>query len=412
MADIVTKIQFRQGTDAQRRTANSTGVVFSTGEPGFCIDTKRVFIGGDSFAGGWPVGIQNIGFADKLFGTSTNGFTTEALGLFNSKGAALGDIIYDKDTRGIYALTAVSSFPPLSSDFVKYDSSPLLDSTQFQYNSFKELQIKQGGVGPQQLGFTTVDNITLAKPSYVSPLQLKANGVANGYLAQMASYTVKINNRSSTSDPTDQVIQPNHVLGRTSTSVLTSVPFEAIFQEANYVGDNGILIDKTLAAPKFYLDTAMLSSTPLKLYLKKATDVQGNLGVTGVITGSSSLSLAGNATVQGTIYCRNDIIAYQPPSDIKIKDDIKLIDSPIEKVKQLNGCSFTFNQDAPEHLQNKPSYGLIAQDVERVLPHAIEERHTGIKGVNYNNITPLLVECIKKLSEKVEALENEIRKSS
>lgn len=412
MADIITKIQFRQGTDVQRRTANGTGVVLSTGEPGFCIDTQRVFIGDGTTSGGQPVGIQNIGFVTKLFGTSTNGFTTESLAKFIAKGVAVGDIIYDKDTRGIYALTAVSTVPPLSADFVKYDSSPLLDGAQFQYNSSKELQIKQGGVGPQQLGFTTVDNITLSKPTYASPLQLKSNGVANGYLAQMVPYAVKINNRTVSGDPVDQVILPNHILGRTNTSALTSVPFEAIFQQANYVGDNGILIDKTLAAPKFYIDTAVLSAAPLKIYLKKSTDVEGNLGVTGIITGSSSLSLAGNATVNGTIYCRNDIIAYQPPSDIKIKDDIKIIESPMEKIKQLNGCTFTFNQDAPEHLQNKPSYGLIAQDVEKVLPHAVEERHTGIKGVNYNNITPLLVECIKKLSEKIESLENEIRQSS
>lgn len=411
MADIVTKIQLRQGTDVQRRTANTTGILFSTGEPGFCIDTKRVFIGDGVTYGGWPVGAQNLGVVNALFGSSTNGFSTQALGVFNTKGAALGDIIYDKETRGIYGLTGVSNFPPLSTDFVKYDSSPLLDDTQFQYNTFRQLQIKQGGVGPLQINFTAVDNITLSKASFGSPLQIKSNGVSNAYLAQMSPYTVKINNKTDLSDPVDQVIQANHVLGRTNTSVLTSVPFETIFRNANYVGDNGILIDKSLAAPKFYLDTAMLSSTPLKIYLKKATDVQGIFSVTGNIIGNSSLTVVGNATVQGNIFCRNDIVAYQPPSDIKIKKDIELINEPIKKVKSLNGYIFTFTKDAPEHLQNKTSYGLMAQDVEKVLPYAVEERHTGIKGINYNNITPLLVECIKNLSDKVEELENEIRKT-
>lgn len=412
MSDIVTKIQFRQGTDVQRRTANTTGILFSTGEPGFCIDTKRVFIGDGSVYGGWPVGVQNIGVVNALFGTSTNGFSTEALTKFNTKGAALGDFIYDKDTRGIYALTAVTGFPPLSSDFVKYDASPLLDDTQLQYNSLKQLQIKQGGVGPAQIGFNAVDNITLQKTTYASPLQIKPNGVANAYMAQMNPYTVKINNKDFIYEPVDQVIQPNHVLGRTNTSTLTSVSFEKIFQLANYVGDNGIVIDKTLATPTFAIDGAVLSATSLKIFLKKSTDVQGNLAVTGNSVLNGSLTVATNATVQGTIFCRNDIVAYQPPSDVRIKNNLELINEPIKKIKALNGYVFSFNNDAPDHLKNKTSYGLVAQDVEKVLPHAVEERHTGIKGVNYNNITPLLVEGFKKLSDRIEQLENEIRKTS
>jgi len=411
MADIVTKIQFRQGTDVQRRTANINGILFSTGEPGFCVDTKRVFIGDGVTYGGNPVGIQNLGAVNTLFGSSTNGYSTEAIAIFSLKGAAVGDLIYDKETRGIYALTSVNAFPPLATDIAKYDASPLIDTNQLQYNSSRQLQIKQGGIGPAQIGFNVVDNITLQKNSYATPLQIKPNGVANGYLAQMNPYTVKINNKSVSFDPTDQVIQPNHVLGRTSTSTLTSISFETIFQQANYIGDNGILIDKTLATPKFYIDTTVLSATSLKTYLKKSTDVQGNFGVTGNVTANGTLTVNNNATILGTIFCRNDIVAYQPPSDIKIKNNLQLIDSPIEKIKGLNGYVFEFNKDAPDHLKNTMSYGLVAQDVEKVLPHAVEERHTGIKGVNYNNITPLLVECVKKLSEKVEALENEIRKA-
>lgn len=411
MADIVTKIQFRQGSDVQRRTANTTGILFSTGEPGFCVDTKRVFIGDGSTYGGVPVGIQNLGSVNTLFGASTNGYSAEAISKFSEKGAAVGDIIYDRETRGVYALTAVSSFPPQLTDIVKYDASPLIDSTQLQYNTSRQLQIKPGGVGANQISINAVDNLTLQKTSLVSPITIKPNGVSNGYLAQMNPYTVKINNKFTNFDPTDQVIQPNHVLGRTATSSLTSISFETIFQLGNYVGDNGIVIDKNLPAPKFSIDSTVLSATPLRVYLKKTTDVQGALNVSGNIVGNGTLTVVGNTTVQGTIFCRNDIIAYQPVSDIRIKKDIKLIDKPIEKIKNIGGYIFTFTKDAPEHLQEKTSYGLMAQDVEKVMPYAVEERHTGIKGINYNNITPLLVECIKKLSEKIEHLEDEIRKS-
>ena len=67
MADTVTKILIRQGTDVQRRTAEGTGVVFSSGEPGYTVDTKRLFIGDGSTSGGNPIGIANLGRVITLY---------------------------------------------------------------------------------------------------------------------------------------------------------------------------------------------------------------------------------------------------------------------------------------------------------------------------------------------------------
>ena len=64
----ITKILIRQGTDVQRRTADSTGVILDRGEPGYCIDTKRLFIGDGITPGGSAIGIQNLGTVTSLFG--------------------------------------------------------------------------------------------------------------------------------------------------------------------------------------------------------------------------------------------------------------------------------------------------------------------------------------------------------
>ena len=61
MADTITKILIRKGTDEQRRTANSSGIIFSSGEPGWCFNTKRLFVGDGATSGGFPVGIANLG---------------------------------------------------------------------------------------------------------------------------------------------------------------------------------------------------------------------------------------------------------------------------------------------------------------------------------------------------------------
>jgi len=131
MAETITKILIRQGTDIQRRTANLTGVVFNSGEPGYCVDTKRLYIGDGSTSGGNAIGIQNLGIVPVLFGNDTNGWSYEALEVFGTKGAAAGDIIYDRDTRSLYALSSVTSFPPTTADLVQYDFKTLINASQF-----------------------------------------------------------------------------------------------------------------------------------------------------------------------------------------------------------------------------------------------------------------------------------------
>jgi len=397
MADIITKILIRQGTDEQRRTANVTGVVFSSGEPGYCIDTKRLFIGDGSTSGGFPIGIQNLGSVNNLFGTWQNGFSFDAITIFNNKGASVGDLIYDKDTRGIYALTSVTTFPPLTTDLVKFDTATLVNNSQFVYDENNVLNIKNGGVGNQQLSLSIVDGITLFKPSYNAPLSIKTSGVTNLYLAQMPTNTVKVNNDYGTNNPTDLYVQPGQVVGRTNTSQLTSFNFDVILSEAVFSYQNGVIVDQTAVPPVFKLDTNIFDVQPTQFNILKQTTVNGNFTVTGT------------AQVNGTLRCTGDIVGYYVPSDLRLKENLSTIDNSINKVTSLAGYTFTFNSNAPEHLQGKQAVGLIAQDVQKVLPEAVEERGDGYKGVNYEAVVPLLVESIKELNNKVEKLENEIR---
>lgn len=405
----VTKIQVRQGTDVQRRTANSTGIVFSTGEPAFCIDTKRAFIGDGSTAGGVPIGIQNLGSVATLFGTSTNNFSTEAINLFNLRGASRGDIIYDRSTRGIYSLSSVTSFPPLTADLVKYDLATLINTDQFQYNSSLELQIKSGGIGPVQLGPTVVDESSLTK-AYNGPISIKLNGVDNSYLDEMPSYSVKGNSESYTATPVDIELGPNQFVGRTSTSQLTGLSFETLLKEANFFSQNGITIDKSGTAPVWSLDTDLLSANDLKITLKRDTDIFGAVSIVGSTNITGTLVTTNNTTVQGTLYCYNDVIAFST-SDISLKENISQIKNPLNKISSIKGYNFNWKENNTPHLVGSDT-GLVAQEIEQIIPEAVVTRKDGIKAVNYNKVIPLLVECINSLKEEIDKLKNEIRKSS
>lgn len=105
---------------------------------------------------------------------------------------------------------------------------------------------------------------------------------------------------------------------------------------------------------------------------------------------------AGHFTATG------NITAY---SDIQLKENISNIEDALEKVKEIRGVTY----DPIEENQDEPlsrRAGVIAQEIEKVLPEVVTTHPDGLKSVAYGNLTALLIEAIKELTAKVEALES------
>ena len=117
--------------------------------------------------------------------------------------------------------------------------------------------------------------------------------------------------------------------------------------------------------------------------------------------------------VTGEGYFTSNITAYYS-SDISLKDNIRPIESAIFKVQQIRGVEFDWNEKSTELQQEKGhDVGLIAQEVEKVLPEIVQIREDGIKAIQYEKVVPLLVEAIKEqqvtienLTKRIELLEN------
>lgn len=102
-------------------------------------------------------------------------------------------------------------------------------------------------------------------------------------------------------------------------------------------------------------------------------------------TPQCTINSDGDMTLQGTIYTF---------SDIRIKENVKVIENALEKVKALQGIKYNLiHEDDTTH---KKHIGLLAQDVEKVIPEAIETDGE-IKTVAYNNLIGLLIQAIKEL---------------
>ena len=100
---------------------------------------------------------------------------------------------------------------------------------------------------------------------------------------------------------------------------------------------------------------------------------------------------SGNWTAQG------NVTAY---SDEKLKDNIEPIENPIEKIKAIQGV--TYNRNDIEG--NPRQTGVVAQQVERVLPEVVMTNDEGIKHVAYGNMVGLLIEAIKEQQDEIERL--------
>ena len=98
-------------------------------------------------------------------------------------------------------------------------------------------------------------------------------------------------------------------------------------------------------------------------------------------------------------------------SDMSKKTNIAPLSNSLDKVMALNGVTFDWIQGegtkGAAALQDQ-SIGVIAQDVEKVLPALVNEKRNGTKAVNYSGLIPVLLEAIKEQQSQIELLERRI----
>jgi len=97
-----------------------------------------------------------------------------------------------------------------------------------------------------------------------------------------------------------------------------------------------------------------------------------------------------------------DVVAFGS-SDRELKDDIKPIENPLEKMEKIGGYTFVWNDKQSVYKGN--DIGVVAQEIQSVLPEIVASRANGYLGVKYEKIVPLLIESIKELNKKIEHIE-------
>jgi hypothetical protein len=126
----------------------------------------------------------------------------------------------------------------------------------------------------------------------------------------------------------------------------------------------------------------------------------------GVDSGVTITALTLDMSAEGKALFNNDVVAFSS-SDKRFKDNITPINNPIEKIKKIGGYEFDWNE--------KSSYeghdvGVIAQEIEKVLPEIVTTRDSGYKAVKYDKIVALLIEGIKDQQLQIDELKSQLNK--
>ena len=129
--------------------------------------------------------------------------------------------------------------------------------------------------------------------------------------------------------------------------------------------------------------------------------IQNNLGLGTPDPGTHKLYVSGEAWSTG---------GWNQSSDLKFKENIAPIESPLSKILNLRGVSFNWRTEEfkDKGFPEDKHYGVIAEEIELVLPEVVKEGLEKEKGVSYTEIIPVLIEAMKEQQKTIEEQKREI----
>jgi len=180
---------------------------------------------------------------------------------------------------------------------------------------------------------------------------------------------------------------------------MESIPTAASSTAALVVGGSNVVSQRALGSNAF-------NSTPIPTV---PTDVSSfnNDAEYSTYTSNQATNTDSDVTFN-SVSATADIVAYAS-SDRRLKDNILPIENPLQKINSIGGYSFDWNAEK-QHIYKGKDYGVIAQEIEEILPELVDTRESGYKAVKYDKLVSLLIEGIKELSQEVNELKQQIKK--
>ena len=267
-------------------------------------------------------------------------------------------------------------------------------------------------------GNTVIQDITLDTYGHVTALGSTTLSIPtnNNELDNGAGYTTNTGTVTGTG-------VANRIARWSGTSAISSVSdltFDGVNLVAGTDGSTGGRVrtgDGSASNPAFSFvgdtNTGFYNSTTDTIAAACNGTQRLTINSNGMKINGGALGVNVNASAtDGRIDASNDIVAYST-SDERLKENVKPIENALDKVSKIGGYEFDWKELTEEeketiHGNEGHDVGVIAQEIEKVLPEVVTERDSGYKAVKYEKIVPLLIESIKDLKAEIEELKGKL----
>jgi hypothetical protein len=302
---------------------------------------------------------------------------------------AIGGVTFnlgDTDATPAFDLSDATNYPYTSltgiSTEILYDTTPQLGGN-LDLNS--KLINGTGGIN-----ITGVITATTFSGSGASLTSIPNNALDNSSIA-IGGVTFNLGDTDATPafDLSDATNYPY--------TSLTGISTEILYDTTPQLGGNLDLNSKLINGTGGINITGVVTATSFDGIVEVSTDTTPQLGG-NLDLNSKLINGTGGITITGVTTSTD----FNTTSDQNLKTNIRTIEDPLEKIVQIRGVNFEWKEN------NKPSAGVIAQEVEKVLPQLVNGNDT--KTVNYNGLIGLLIETVKEQQKQIDNLNTRLSK--
>jgi len=305
---------------------------------------------------------------------------------------------------------------------------------QTDNNTFRTIEVDSNGNDSADSTLTATEALRFKKGSNVSIDE--ADGVitisstdtnttysvGDGGLTQK-NFTTTLKNKldgiTASADVTPSWVpssDPSYLTGITSSQVTTALGFTPMnattttissaqaTKLSNITVTSGVDLDEVSSNAEGAVQASTTSTISGTKTFSAATGFTNTTNSTSKTTGA--IKLSGGMGIAKTLNVGEDVVAYAS-SDERYKDNLQAITNPIDKVKSLTGYTFTWN-DKHEQFNGNNDIGVVAQEVEKILPEIVDTRDNGYKAVKYEKMVALLIEAVKDQQEQIDELKQRL----
>jgi hypothetical protein len=279
-------------------------------------------------------------------------------------------------------------------------------------NAAKYLSFFTGGVlaANERLRITGIGSVGIGTTNPTSKLTVFGDGrftdvvTATSFTGNLTGTATTATNLSNAANITTGTISSSRLSGSYGISITgTATTANNLSDAANIttgtisssrlIGSYGISITGTATTANNLSDAGNITTGTIS-----SSRLSGSYGIsiTGTATTANNVSSTININTSGIITATD----FNSTSDINLKTNIQQIEDSLSKVIQIRGVTFDWKET------NRSSAGVIAQEVEKVLPELVNGKE--IKTVNYNGVIGALVEAVKELKAENDVLKERL----